>query len=381
MPKKNNDELDAAQPKTEPAVTAEATPKSAKKPASSAAPASATTSESTESVAAVAAAASAGEATAPSSSAKSPIIRVPRDLKKTAIITGSVLVGVLAVVIIIFGVLVYGYKSANPVVAAVSSVVPYPVEKVNGTFVSYHDYLFEVNANEKAYQSNAKLNNQPAVDFNSTDGKKLVVQIKQHALDKLKSDAVVAQLAAQKKVTVSQKDINDLINQLYQRYGGKDTLLKTLNQIYGWNLNDLNKVVYKQLLAQKLQDKVASDPALDAQAKAKAQDVLNKTKADGADFGALAKQYSQASDASTGGDLGNVAKGQLPTDEETAMNALQPGEVSGLVKTQYGYEVIKVIDRSGDTTHAQHILIETIDFNSYFNDQLKKAKVNTYLKV
>ena len=304
-----------------------------------------------------------------------------RDYKGLAIKTASVVVILLVLVVAIFGVLVYGYKSENPAVKAVSQVVPYPAERVNGRFVSYSDYLFEVDANKRAYQNNAKLNNQQPVDFNSADGKKLVTQIKQHALDKLKSDALTAELADQKHVKVSGKDVNDLVNQLYSRYGGKDTLLKTLNQIYGWNLNDLKKVVYKQLLAQDLQQKVTSDPMADATAKAKAEDVLNKVKGDG-DFTALAKQYSQASDAASGGDLGFFTKGQLPDNEQAAAEALQPGQVSDVIKTQYGYEILKVIEKKDDgSIHAQHILIKTIDFNSWFQDQLNKAKTNTYIKV
>jgi len=265
-------------------------------------------------------------------------------------------------------------------VRAVASVVPYPVERVNGSFVTYGDYLFEVNANEMAYQNNAKLNNQPSVNFTSKDGKTLLKQIQQHALDKLKSDAVVAQLASQKKVKVTDKQVNDLINQLYQRYGGKDTLLKTLKQIYGWDISDLHRVLYKQLLATNLQTAVQNDPAADAAAKAKAQKVLAQIK-DGGDFSALAKQNSQASDASSGGDLGYFTKGQLPDNEQAAAEALQPGQVSDVIKTQYGYEIIKVLDKKDDgSIHGQHILIETVDFNSYFQDKLNKAKVNTYIK-
>jgi hypothetical protein len=119
------------------------------------------------------------------------------NLKSTIIKVTSVVVALLAVVVIVFGVLIYAYKSESPAVATVAQVVPYPALQVNGRFVSYHDYLFEVDANKRAYQNNAKLNNQPAVDFNSDDGKKLVKQIKEHAIEKLKSDALVAQLAGQ----------------------------------------------------------------------------------------------------------------------------------------------------------------------------------------
>ncbi|HEY2004259.1 MAG TPA: peptidylprolyl isomerase [Candidatus Saccharimonadia bacterium] len=304
-----------------------------------------------------------------------------RNYKGLAIKAGSVIVILAVLVVAIFGVLIYGYKSENPAVKAVAQVVPYPVERVNGRFVTYNDYLFEVEANKRAYQNNAQLNNQAKVDWASADGKKLVAQIKQHALDKLKGDALVAQLADQKHVKVTDKEVNDLVNQLYSRYGGKDTLLKTLNQIYGWNLSDLKGVVYKQLLAQDLQQKVTSDPAADATAKAKAEDVLKQVKG-GADFGDMAKKNSQASDAASGGDLGFFTKGQLPDNEQAAAEALQPGQVSDVIKTQYGYEILKVIEKKDDgSIHAQHILIKTIDFNSWFQDQLNKAKTNTYIKV
>jgi parvulin-like peptidyl-prolyl isomerase len=305
----------------------------------------------------------------------------PRDVRGMAIKLGAILVVLLAIVVLVFGVLVYGYHSENPAVKSVAAIVPYPAEKVNGQFVTYHQYLFEVDANERAYQNNAKLNNQPAVDFKSTDGKKLVVQIKQHALDKLASDALTAQLASQKNVKVSDKEVNDLINQLYQRYGGKDTLLKTLKQIYGWDLNDLHGVVYKQLLSKDLQTKITSDPAADATAKTKASSVLTQIKA-GGDFTDLAKKNSAASDASTGGDLGYFTKGQLPAELQSAAEALQPGQVSDPVKDQYGYEILKVIDKKDDgSIHAQHILIKSVDFNEYFSAQLKTAKISKYIKV
>lgn len=304
-----------------------------------------------------------------------------RGWKSTAITIGSVVVALAAVIVIVFGVLVYVYKSDNAAVKAVSAIVPYPVMRVNGHFVSYNDYLFEVDANERAYQNNAKLNNQPAVDFKSADGKKLVEQIKQHSIQTLESNELVAQLAAQNKVKVTDKDVNDLINQLYSRYGGKDTLLKTLNQIYGWNLGDLKKVVRQQLLAQDLQNKVTSDPQAAATAKSKAQEVLGKIQA-GADFSAEAKTESQASDAANGGDMGTFSKGQVPDEVYNAASALQVGQVSDVVKDQYGYTIIKVLDKGTDgSIHAQEILIKTTDFNDYFQQKLKDAKVNTYIKV
>lgn len=293
----------------------------------------------------------------------------------------AVVVALGAVALTVFGVLIYYYRSENPAVREVAKVVPYPVQQVNGRFVSYGDYLFEVDANKKAYQNNAKLNGQSEVDFNSEDGKKLLVQIKQHALDKLKDDAMVAQLASQRNVKVSDKEVDDLLTQLYDRYGGKDTLLKTLNDIYGWKLEDLRRVLRKQILAKNLETNVTADKAADEAAKTKATEVLDKVK-NGGDFAELAKQYSQASDAANGGDLGFFTKGQLPDNVQAAAEALQPGQVSDVIKTDYGYEVLKVVEKKDDgSIHGLHILIKTIDFNDYFQEQLDKAKTKTFIKV
>jgi peptidyl-prolyl cis-trans isomerase D len=75
-----------------------------------------------------------------------------------------------------------------------------------------------------------------------------------------------------------------------------------------------------------------------------AADVLNQIRA-GANFGELAKKYSEDSTAQAGGELGWLVHGQTVANFDSTAFSLKPGEVSGLVKTEYGIHIIKVEDK------------------------------------
>ena len=80
-----------------------------------------------------------------------------------------------------------------------------------------------------------------------------------------------------------------------------------------------------------------------AKAKAKAEEVLAKVRANPADFAKLAKQYSQdPGSANSGGDLDYLGKGATVPPFEASLFALKDKEISGLVLTDFGYHVIEV---------------------------------------
>jgi len=80
-------------------------------------------------------------------------------------------------------------------------------------------------------------------------------------------------------------------------------------------------------------------------ARARAQDVLAQVEA-GGDFAALAREYSDdPGSGPSGGDLGYFGQGAMVPEFEQAAFALQPGETSGLVQSQFGFHIIRVVDR------------------------------------
>ena len=83
----------------------------------------------------------------------------------------------------------------------------------------------------------------------------------------------------------------------------------------------------------------------DAAVKAKAEDLLKQAKS-GADFAELARKYSEdEGSAKNGGDLDYFGKGKMVPEFDQVAFTMEPGQVSELVKTQFGYHVIKLVDK------------------------------------
>lgn len=86
------------------------------------------------------------------------------------------------------------------------------------------------------------------------------------------------------------------------------------------------------------------------QVQALAGEIAKKAKA-GADFAALAKQYSEdESNNTNGGDLDYFGRGRMVAEFEQAAFAMKPGEISNPVKTAFGFHIIKVVDSKPDAT-------------------------------
>lgn len=99
------------------------------------------------------------------------------------------------------------------------------------------------------------------------------------------------------------------------------------------------------------------DSTVDRKAREKAQIILDSIRM-GQSFEQLAAQYSEDPSAENGGDVGMVKKGDFEENFEKAALALAPGQISGLVRTRFGYHIIKMVEKSDEGYHVKHILVK-----------------------
>ena len=110
----------------------------------------------------------------------------------------------------------------------------------------------------------------------------------------------------------------------------------------------------------------------------KIRDKLNE----GEDFAELAQEFSDGPSATNGGNLGFFGKGMMVKSFEDAAFALMPGEISEVIETQFGYHIIKVLDKKGNEVNASHILkiVEATEEDVQANIQLMESVLQKLAK-
>jgi len=268
----------------------------------------------------------------------------------------------------------YKFQSTSTFIYRVTQVIPFPLARAGGTFISYEDYLFQLRHYIHYYQS------QEQVDFNSSDGKQRLSAFKQQAQLEVINNAYVKKLAAQHNITVSDAEVNDEITIVRNQnlLGNSDKVFAdVIKEYWGWSVDDFKHSLRQEILAQKVVS------ALDTQTHDRAQVALQQLKS-GVDFATVVKQYSDdTSTKNNGGEysgLINQSNRDLPAVTTAALFKLQPGQVSDIINTGFSLEIVKNIETSGDKIRAAHIVFNFKDITTYINQLKDKQKTQVYIK-
>jgi len=255
----------------------------------------------------------------------------------------------VALVQVGFGVMVYKFKSTDKFTRIAAKIIPYPAAIANQDVITYSEYLSERDYIHHFYESTG----QTGIDYAAID-KEITNQLIENRL--------LATQARLHHTTASKSDVDTAINQIIEQNGGEDKVAKTLDDMYGLTLKQFKVLVKEQLTRDKLNDKLimrvkvshilvrvdktAPQDQVDA-AKAKIDGYLNEIKG-GLDFAEAAKKYSEdTGSAEAGGSLDAFANGEMVPEFSKAAFEGKVGEIVGPVRTDFGWHIIKIEDKTG----------------------------------
>lgn len=276
---------------------------------------------------------------------------------------------------------------------------------VNGTKIPYQSLEQKLNFVKQRYASQGQQLNEQQLD-----------SIKQDIAERMVEKELLYQKSQELGIEVDMDKVDSQINQFKKKFDDEKKYQQQLSQM-GYTEDLLRSEIKQNMAIQKLiEEEIASKVALSDKelkkyyknntkefatpAKVKARHILIKSQSDasesdqkeakdkieaaqkrledGEKFAKVAKDVSEGPSSKKGGDLGFFSKGRMVKGFEDAAFGLEPGEVSDVVKTRFGYHLIKVEDKKP----ASQKSFEEVKGNlkkKMKNERVKK-EMDSYLK-
>jgi foldase protein PrsA len=196
------------------------------------------------------------------------------------------------------------------------------------------------------------LSQQQDLTPDSEEGELALAQLRRQILDAMIDQLLIEQAATKAGIVIADEQVDVEMSRLIGDDVAKFEEWLTAN---GLTRDDFRTQLRQQLVTAAFQEQVVG-PEVPHVEQAHARHILVETESEAMDillrlrsgesFAELARQYSQDQGSSeSGGDLGFFPRGVMPIQVEAVAFALAPGQRSGIVKTDFGYHVIEVLER------------------------------------
>jgi foldase protein PrsA len=254
------------------------------------------------------------------------------------------------------------------------------VAVVDGEAVSTADYQQELN------RALMMVTSQYQVDWNDPQNQAPLPELQQQVLDQIIQRIVLRQLAGKEGVSIASKDLEAEVVALQGRVQASGQFADWAAFLKQNNLTDesIRTVIGDSLLFDAMSKRHGGSTSVEqvhashilVATQETGQEVLDKL-AKGAAFADLAAQYStDTGSKDQGGDLGWFPRGAMVPEFEQAAFALEPGKVSPLVQTQFGYHIILVQEKAvRELDPSLTKQMQQKEFQTWMDEQQAKMKI------
>lgn len=292
--------------------------------------------------------------------------------------------GALTVFIVSLSVYSYGlYRNVwmDDLAMKVTRIVPLPMMSIDGDIVRYSTFLDDYASMEHFIAKQNELAGQ-------------IVRPTYDEVIKLLSDqyvkiSLIESVAKEYDISVSEDDIDAEYEQLVGANESAEQVELSIRDLYNWDVDTYKrKVLRVSILERKVAEELAKDRSIaeNEQAYSDIQEIRQMI-TDGGDFAQIASERTDDTfTASEGGSLGSFPRGVMIQEFEDAAFGMEPGSISDIITTSFGYHIIKLEDKTTgedgvELATARHILKRTIDPNVYFNELRDAADITYYINV
>lgn len=303
--------------------------------------------------------------------------KYPHQIARHKLVLNAILISLATLVLFLIGGWwqLYITQNTSNFFYRVTRIVPVPVASVDGQPVLFSDYLMTLSGSKHYLEQSERL------DLSSEDGKRQIEYMKGQALQGAIADAYAAKLAKEEGVTVSNEEINKVIDSSLNTVSGKisedvynDSTFSTL----GYTPDEYRHIIERSLLRQKVAYAI---DAKATEAKAAAEKILQK-KPD-TKLSDLGNQLKAAGFEVQVASSGLVPKTNHDGGLTQAALQLQPGKKSQFIQstTGDGYYIVQLVNKNSTQLSYNFLKIPLKEFDAQLQRLEKQDKIKTYIDV
>lgn len=238
----------------------------------------------------------------------------------------------------------------------------------------------------------------------NTNTKEEAAELKKDLLNQLVEEELILNEADKAGIKVDQDELASEVDGLKKEYGDesfKDAVIERYGSLENWK----SEIKKKLLIRKTIEKLIASKPPADADVKkyfeehreefnipeqAHARMIVVTTEEEAKkirsgltpeNFAETAKKYSLSPEKESGGDLGFFSPGEMPKEFEDAVSRLKPGQISPVLKTEYGYHIFLLESRrKGGKAKLKEVKSKIIERLRNENDDAELVKWISSLK-